>query len=122
MISDKIAKEEKKSGEEDSDEEEMLLLDGEMEVEEKGTQDIPLKASMDMFWQEPSTGPEKVPSDDEAGSDTSDKRPKKAPLEVIMVTNTIDEETEQTEQTAKMSQKVTSSGSTGKERIEQESE
>ena len=83
MISDKIAKEEKKSGEEDSDEEEMLLLDGEMEVEEKGTQDIPLKASMDMFWQEPSTGPNKVPSDDEAGSDTSETSPKKAPSEVI---------------------------------------
>ena len=52
MENDKIEKEEKKSGEEVSDEE-----DGEMDVEEKGTQDIPLKAAMDIFWQEPSTGP-----------------------------------------------------------------
>ena len=39
-----------------------------------------------------------------------------------MVTNTIDKDTEKSEQAAKMSQTVTSSGSTGKERIEQESE
>ena len=81
----------------------MLLLDGEMDVEEKGTDEIPLKASMDMFWQEPSTGPKKVPSDDEAGSDTSETRPKKALSEVIMVTNTMDEETEKTRQASLIS-------------------
>ena len=63
-----------------------------------------------------------MPSDDEAGSDTSETRPKNAPPEVIMVTNTKDDETEKSEQAAKMSQKVTSSGSAEKERIEEESE
>ena len=122
MENAKKEEEKRKSVEEVSEEEEMLLLDGEMEVEETGKHEITLKASMDMFWQEPSTGPKKVPSDDEAGSDMSEKRPKKEPSEEIVVTNTINEETEQTDQLAKMSQKVTPSGSTVKERIDQESE
>ena len=40
-----------------------------MENAEKGTQELPVKAVMDMFWQKPSTGPNKVPSDDGASTD-----------------------------------------------------
>ena len=40
-----------------------------MENAEKGTQELPVKAVMDMFWQKPSTGPNKVPSDDGTSTD-----------------------------------------------------
>ena len=57
MENDKVEEEKRKIVEEVSDEEEMLLLDGEMEVEEKGTHEIPLKASMNMFWKNRQRGP-----------------------------------------------------------------